>query len=120
MEKAAIHIGHIKSNQAETRYKGIETQIRMHQIMEIDQNDNDRTKFRLLSPNDKILRLKEIIYTHTKQQIQCKVEIFEPRGNGKHFEPLALITFNSTSDKFTFESAFAAWKRANPREKLSI
>ena len=88
--------------------------------MEIDQKDKDRTNFRLLPPNDRIQRLKEIITSHTKQQTQCKVEIFEPKGNAKHFEPLALITFNSTSEKYTFESAFATWKRANPREKLSI
>ena len=88
--------------------------------MEIDQKDNDRTNFRLLPPNDRTQRLKEIITLYTKQQTQCKVEIFKPRGNGKHFEPLALLTFSSTSDRYTFESAFASGKRANPREKLSI
>ena len=120
MEKAATHIGHIKSNQAEQRYKAIETQIRMHQIKEINSDDRDKPEFIQLSYHDKQLKIKEIIETHTKNKSNCKIEIFEPKGSGKFFDPLALITFPTTNEKYSFESAFAAWKRSNPRAKLSI
>ena len=76
MEKAATHIGHIKSNQAEQRYKAIETQIRMHQIKDIDSDDRDKTNFTLLSHQDKQLRIKEIIETHTKKQIKLQSRNF--------------------------------------------
>ena len=34
--------------------------------------------------------------------------------------PLALITFHTTTDKYAFESNFDSWRRAHPKAKLSI
>jgi hypothetical protein len=48
------------------------------------------------------------------------IDIFKPRGNNKKFEPLALLTFQTPSDKFNFEKTFANYKRATPNENLGI
>jgi hypothetical protein len=50
------------------------------------------------------------------------VSIFKPKQGAKQFDPLALITFKTTTLKYQFEREFAIWKRTNPtkHEKLTI
>ena len=109
IEKAATRIGHLKSQEIESRYKETENQIRLHNVESIGRGTDKHFRVMTNFINEKV-----------KINQPIKIDIFKPRNNGQKFEPLALLTFNSANDKFSFEKAFANYKRATPSEQLCI
>jgi hypothetical protein len=118
--KAAVQIGNIKTSQIETSYRAVETQIRIHNINTIKMDNH--TIFKDLEDKPQTQEIMRIIATHTNGENASSVTIIKPRTNAKQFDALALVTFKTTAHKYTFERAFAAWKRSSPskNEKLTI
>jgi hypothetical protein len=118
ISKAAFQIGHLKTSQTETSHRAVETQIRIHNINTIVMDNH--TNFKDLDENKQKEEIMKIVATHGERPGACT--IIKPRTNAKHFDALAIVTFKQTSHKYTFERAFAAWKRTSPvkNEKLTI
>jgi hypothetical protein len=98
----------------------VETQIRIHNINTIKTDNN--TDFRILEDKFQTQEIQKIIAKHNNGEAAGSVIIIKPRTGAKPFEALALVTFKTTAHKYTFERAFAAWKRTSPskNEKLTI
>lgn len=118
LNKAAERIGHLKSNEQETRFKDTENQIRLHNINKLGEGTINH--FRVLSDADQTKKIETFIQDTIKINSKVNISIFKPRQNGKKFEPLALITFKTAAEKYNFESTFAEHRRNHPSEKLSI
>jgi hypothetical protein len=120
LSKAARQIGHLKSSQIEQSYKSVENQIRIHNINSI--MTEDKQDFRNIDNTKQEEEIRDILKLHTGDLRAGSVNIFKPKHGAKQFEPLALITFKTTTLKYQFERDFAIWKRTNPTKngKLTI
>ena len=118
--KAARQIGYLKTSQIENSYRAVETQIRIHNINTIKSEDNQ--DFRNLDNTKQEKEIQALLQQHLKDPKAGTINIFKPKPGAKQFESLALVTFKTTTLKYAFERAFAAWKRDKPtkNEKLTI
>ena len=116
--KAAVRIGNLKSHQVEQTYKSTEDQLRLHKIESIGIGTDKH--FRVVSDKEQTALVAKYLQEKINSPQPTKIDIFKPKGNNKKFEPLALLTFHSSADKFNFEKTFANFKRATPGENLSI
>jgi hypothetical protein len=82
----------------------------------------DKQDFRNIDNNKQEAEIRDILKLHTGDLRAGSVNIFKPKHGAKQFEPLALITFKTTTLKHQFERNFAIWKRTNPPKngKLTI
>ena len=116
--KEAIRIGHLKSHQVEQNYKSTEDQLRLHNIESLGKGTDKH--FRVLADKEQTSAVFKYLEEKVNSKQPTKIDIFKPKGNNKRFEPLALLTFQTPTDKFNFEKTFANYKRATPNEELSI
>jgi hypothetical protein len=101
-------------------YRAVETRIRIHKINTI--KSEDKQDFRNLDNTKQEKEIQELLQQHVGDPKAGTINIFKPKTGAKEFEALALITFKTTTLKYAFERAFAAWKRDKPtkNEKLTI
>ena len=115
--KISFRLGDLKTSELETRYNQVENVIRLHNINCIDMGTPNH--FRTLSKTQKVTRVHQLVTEHVGPSAGFSTQIITPNTNTRQFDPLAIITFTDSSNKYKFERSFADFRRKHPNFKIT-
>jgi len=116
--KLSIRVGDLKTSEMETRFQQVENVIRLHNINTIGEGTPNH--FRALTIQNQLRTIDELVSQKLSCGYRFSINIITPKDSTRHFEPLAIITFENPTAKYEFEKNLADLHRKNPTFKVTF
>ena len=105
--KISVRLGDLKTSEL----------IRIHNINSLDVGTPKH--FRSLNHQEKVKRIHQLVSEHVSPDVGYSTQVITPKNNTRQFDPLAIITFSNSNNKFLFERNFADFRRKHSNFKLT-
>ena len=115
--KLSVRVGDLKTSEMETRFQQVENVIRLHNINTIGEGTPNH--FRALTYQNQHRAIDELVSQNLSSGSRFNINIVTPKDNSRHFEPLAIITFDYPAAKYEFEKNLADYRRKTPTFKVT-